>query len=295
MPRVPQPPDEYVRLMNLAQYGILDTLPEASFDRITRLAALLLHTPIAAINFVDQFRQWSKSAVGVPDTNSSRDDSFCAWTILQDTPMVVENASVDPRFAENPMVTGGPHIHMYAGAPLVTPAGHRVGSLCVIDDRPHPLTSTDLQALQDLADLVVSELELRVRNEYLSRTLGAKDQFLQDMQRSLKHAQVLESVNELMDFALSPEDMTLSASALIGEALQADYTGLLRFEGKSLRIEAGYQHPRVPAVVLDVPNQLPSWPQSVTRTLRDATAPLYLDDYPAHPRAIKQVVDAGIQ
>ena len=144
MTSAPLPANEYARLLDLARYEILDTPEEEAYDRITRLAARLLNTPVAFINFVDQHRQWSKAASGPGDTTAPRHDSVCAWTILEAGPMVIENAHTDPRFAHNPMVTGSPYIHMYAGAPLTTPAGHRIGTLCVTDHQPHPLTPDDL-------------------------------------------------------------------------------------------------------------------------------------------------------
>ncbi|UQN10056.1 GAF domain-containing protein [Deinococcus sp. QL22] len=97
--------------MALAQYEMLDTYPEEAFNRITRLAAHLLKTPVAMVNFVDQYRLWGKAAVGASPVSMPRTDALCAWTILQDTPMVIENAHLDPRFSHNPLVTGDPHIH----------------------------------------------------------------------------------------------------------------------------------------------------------------------------------------
>jgi diguanylate cyclase (GGDEF)-like protein len=295
MTGAPLPTDEYARLLDLASYDILDTPREAAFDRIARLAAHLLRTRVAVINFVDQDRQWGKAAVGLEDTTAPRQDSFCAWTILQDGPLVVENARTDPRFADNPMVVGEPHIHMYAGTPLTTPAGHRIGTLCVTDDRPHPLTPADLQALQDLAELAVSELELRARNLSLDRELGAQRRRNADLQRGLDHARVLEDITRLMDVDLSPEQMTLAASALLGEALAADYTGLVVFEDEGLRVQAAHHHPRMPAAARALPSELPHWPADLTQTLRGLTRPLYLDDYPGYPGALQTAVDWGIQ
>ncbi|WP_189074962.1 GAF domain-containing protein, partial [Deinococcus sedimenti] len=161
MSAAPTPSDEAARLLDLARYRVLDTDREDPFNRITRLAARLLRTPVAVLNFVDQYRQWGKAMVGLTDTEAPREHSFCAWTINGDEPFVVEDARTDPRFHDNPMVTGEPRICMYAGAPLLTPAGHRIGTLCVTDDRPHPLSSEDLHSLQDLAALAMQELELR--------------------------------------------------------------------------------------------------------------------------------------
>ncbi|WP_161882168.1 sensor domain-containing diguanylate cyclase [Deinococcus alpinitundrae] len=295
MTGAPLPPDEYARLLDLARYEILDTPQEEAYDRITRLAARLLNAPVAFINFVDQHRQWSKAASGPGDTTAPRCDSVCAWTILGSEPMVIENAHTDPRFAHNPMVTGAPYIHMYAGAPLTTPAGHRIGTLCVTDHQPHPLTADDLAVLQDLAALVVGELELRTRTLELSRELDAQTRRNADLKRGLDHAQVLEGIAELIDLDLTPEEMALNASALLGEALSADHIALLIFEDQALRVEAAHLNPQLPREIRDLPTQLPHWPDSVTWRLRALDQPLYVDDYPAYPGALKTVVDGGIQ
>ncbi|GGR23091.1 sensor domain-containing diguanylate cyclase [Deinococcus ruber] len=246
------------------------------------------------LNFVDQHRQWGKAAVGITDTNADRQHSFCAWAILQDTPMVVENAHLDPRFHDNPMVLGDPYIHMYAGAPLTTPSGHRVGTLCVMDTQDHPLTPADLQALQDLADTVVNELEFRLLTRALQWGVGAQAQFTQELSRTLQHAQVLEGVNSLMDLDLDPEHMTMSAAALLGEAIGSDYTGLIVFEDDDLRVEAAYARPGLPDAALAVAAHLPRWPGGITRTLRALSQPRYLEEYPLDPHALPLVVAAGI-
>ena len=289
----PIPDSEYPRLLALASYEILDTAPEAAFDRATRLASHLLGTPYAFINFVDQHRLWSKAAVGFPTGSSERASAFCAWTILQDTPLVIENTQLDPRFRDTPAVRGEPGIRSYAGAPLTTPEGHRIGTLCVMDTQPHALSAADLQALTDLADTVVSELELRTRNLHLSRELGAQAQFSLELRRTLDQARVLEGVSSLMDLDLDPEHMTLSAAALLGEALASDYTGLIVFDDE-LRIEAAYARPGLPPAALAIPSGLPLWPGSITRKLQHTTAPLYLSDYAAHPEALPEVVAGGI-
>jgi diguanylate cyclase (GGDEF)-like protein len=295
MTSVPLPDQEYARLLALSHYQILDTPAEEAFDRATRLAAHLLRTPVAFINFVDQYRQWSKSVVGVTDTHGPRSDSFCAWTILQDTPLVIEDTRLDPRFATNPFVTGEPHIQMYAGAPLITPGGQRIGTLCVTDHQPHPLTPADLTALQDLAALVVDTLELRLQTLGLQHTVNAQTQQAEELRRTLDQARVLEGVTSLMDLELSPSEITLLAAGLLGEALASDYTGLLLFEGEALRVDAAYLHPRLPSAVAALPLMAPHWPSSLTQSLRSLTQPLYLDDYPAHPRALGAVVAAGVQ
>lgn len=158
----PLPTDEADRLAALERYGILDTAPEARFDRITRLAQTLFDVPIALVSLVDRDRQWFKSCIGLDVLETGRDAAFCAHAILADGVTEVLDPEGDPRFADNPLVTGPPHIRYYAGAPLITPDGFALGTLCIIDQRTRaPLTPHDRATLRDLADVVVDDLELR--------------------------------------------------------------------------------------------------------------------------------------
>ena len=141
----------------LHDLGILDSPPEERFDRITRLARRLFDMPIALVSLVATERQWFKSRQGLDIPETSRDSSFCAHAILDDDVFVVGDASVDPRFAENPLVTGTPRIRFYAGRP-VRSGNFRVGTLCLIDQTPRQLGADDMQVLDDLAALVKSEL-----------------------------------------------------------------------------------------------------------------------------------------
>lgn len=152
---------EEARLEALNGYRILDTPPEESFDRLTRLAARILGTPIALMSLVDRDRQWFKSRVGLEASATPREFAFCAHVIAGDETMVVSNAKDDSRFAQNPLVTGEPNISFYAGAPLRTPSGHALGTLCVIDAQPRELSDEQRAILEDLAAMAVSELELR--------------------------------------------------------------------------------------------------------------------------------------
>lgn len=156
-----KPKNEGRRLKVLWQYDVLDTVPEEVFDDLTDLAAHICDAPIALISLVDEDRQWFKSRVGLSLAETSRDISFCAHAILKSDLFVVPDATKDPRFKHNPLVTGKDHIRFYAGAPLVTADGYALGTLCVLDKKPRELRSEQQQALRVLAHHVVSQLELR--------------------------------------------------------------------------------------------------------------------------------------
>ena len=154
-------PGEAARLAALASYHVLDTPPDSRFDRFTRLAARQHGTPIALISLVDAKRQWFKSRIGLNLSETPRSISFCAHALLAPHQvMVVENTAEDPRFAANPLVVEAPYIRFYAGAPIVTPDGHALGTLCVIDNKPRVFPDEARTSLQDLAACVASLLEL---------------------------------------------------------------------------------------------------------------------------------------
>lgn len=155
------PVDEDARLAELRAYEVLDTPREAAFDRLTTLASTLFDVPMALITLVDHTRQWFKSAHGLDPAETSRDVSFCGHALHERQPMVVPDALEDERFFDNPLVTGAPSIRFYAGAPLTTPRGHRIGTLCLLDRKPRTLSPEQQQVLLALSDLVVDELELR--------------------------------------------------------------------------------------------------------------------------------------
>jgi two-component system NtrC family sensor kinase len=166
--RAPIPKNEKKRLKVLWQYEVLDTVPEEIFDDLTELAARICEAPIALISLVDEERQWFKSKVGVSLSETSRDISFCAHTITQSDLFVVPDTTLDPRFAKNPLVVSEPRIRFYAGAPLITPDGYALGTLCILDKNPRELRADQKQALRILARHVVSQLELRRRSRELT-------------------------------------------------------------------------------------------------------------------------------
>lgn len=171
----PETQRERQRLKILWEYQVLDTVPEEVFDQLTELAAHICEAPIALISLVDEDRQWFKSKVGISLGQTSRDVSFCAHAIRQSGLFVVSDATKDPRFAKNPLVVSDPKIRFYAGAPLVTPDGHALGTLCVIDTVPRKLRPDQQQAMQVLARHVVSQLELRRRTRELVEVRAARE------------------------------------------------------------------------------------------------------------------------
>jgi GAF domain-containing protein len=157
----PIPKNETKRLKVLWQYDVLDTVPEEIFDDLTDLAASICEAPFAMISLVDEDRQWFKSKTGVTFRETSRDISFCAHAILQKELFIVPDTRKDVRFKSNPLVTGAQKIRFYAGAPLTSPDGCGLGTLCVLDKKPRQLRPEQKRALRILARHVMSQLEHR--------------------------------------------------------------------------------------------------------------------------------------
>jgi len=171
--KAPVPPNEPERLAALRRLDILDTPSDAAFDELVQLAARILDVPIALVSLVDEKRQWFKSRVGLEAAETSRDLAFCAHAILKpDELLVVEDAHADPRFADNPLVTGAPGIGFYAGAPLKTQDDLAFGTLCVIDRKPRILTADQLESLRLLARQVERLLQLHERQAQLQYQAG---------------------------------------------------------------------------------------------------------------------------
>lgn len=159
---------EAARLSVLRRYDVLDTPPESAFDEVTRLASRLLGAPIALISIIDTDRVWLKSRVGYDAEVADRNTSFCVVTDPGEGPWTIPDARLDPRTADNPVVIGDPRVRSYAAAPLTTRDGHNLGSLCVYDVEPRRFDDEALETLSDLAEIVMSELELRLASRRAS-------------------------------------------------------------------------------------------------------------------------------
>jgi len=181
--KAPIPRTDKKRLKVLWQYDVLDTVPEEVFDDLTELAARICEAPIALITLVDEKRQWFKSRVGITVKETSRDISFCAHAISQSDLFIVTDATRDKRFSHNPLVTADPKIRFYSGAPLVTPDGHALGTLCVIDKVARELTDDQKQALRVLARHVMTQLELRRHANELAKAHEHRDEIKKELEQ----------------------------------------------------------------------------------------------------------------
>jgi two-component sensor histidine kinase len=242
------PTDEAQRLAALRRYGILDTPPDAAFDRITAMAARLFSVPMAVVSLVDEQRIWFKSHHGLEVTEIGRDPGLCASAILQHGPWLLTDASQDPRSSDNPLVTGAFGLRFYAGVPLRSPDGFNLGMLCVLDQQPHEVSAEMLSGLRDLAGLVMDHMELRLSArraiDGLTRLAGEKeaalhlaDQMTKEVDHRIKNS--LELVSTLLKLQSSTskvpecrEQLQIAANRVtaIGRAHEhihaADGTGL---------------------------------------------------------------------
>ena len=239
---------EVRRLEALHRLQLLDTSPEPSFDRLVRLAARLLDTPIALITLVDRDRQWFKAKVGLDIDQTGREIAFCSHAIEshQVGPFVIEDATVDRRFADNPLVTGAPFIRFYAGAPLHTSAGERIGTLCVIGRQPRQISEADQQVLGDLAvlveDLVVRH-ELQTTLETL-RAAKARDVVLRETIRD--GIVIHDAYGEIVDWNSAAEALLdLTADELAHRTARRPSWNALRADGSPWPSE---DHPALEAI-----------------------------------------------
>ena len=224
-----QPPDEDQRISALRDLDLLDTEFEPAYDAIVQLASIICKTPIVSINLVDTNRQWSKASVGGIDLSAPRDASFCAHTILHDEIFIVEDTLKDERFRDNPLVHGLPHIRFYAGQRLLTPSGHAVGALCVVDHEPRQLSEDQLSALQALGRQTALLFELRIRSKELEAEVVVR-------QRAVAESQAARALSDAASQAKSDflssmsHELRTPLNSVIGfsRTLQRNRAGNLR-------------------------------------------------------------------
>lgn len=179
-----KPDNELARLQALQSLDILDSAPEQAFDDLVAIAAAICGVPMATVSLIDRDRQWFKARVGIDDTETSRDCAFCAHAILTpDAMTIVDDATADARFSDNPYVTVPQGIRFYAGAPLVTSEGFALGTLCVMDDKPRRIEPYQVEAMQALSRQVTQLLELRRVSRELGLQLREREWYEQQLQR----------------------------------------------------------------------------------------------------------------
>jgi len=206
------PKNEAKRLARLQSLNILDTLEEQAYDDLTFLAAEICETPISLVSLVDQSRQWFKSHYGLDARETPREYAFCGHAIHQDELLIIEDARLDDRFKDNPLVTGEPNVRFYAGAPLVLENNVRVGTLCVIDREPRVLTEKQKTFLQALSRQVVAQLDLRLKLIQMTALDKAKDEFLSMVSHELRtpmtslhgSLKILEHKSDKLEESLRP-------------------------------------------------------------------------------------------
>ncbi len=240
--------DEDARLAAVRRYDVLDTPPDGAFERVTRLAATLLGTPIAIVSIVDHDRIWFKSRYGLDVDQISRDPGLCASAILQDDPWVIEDARRDPRALANPLVAGEFGLQFYAGAPLTTSDGHNLGTVCVIDREPRRFGASERRVLEDLAAIVVDELELRLAarqvaaaaseslrlaDERQRQSIELNDDVVQSLVLARMSLESTDSVDALphVERALEGAKRILSAMATDASSLRREQAGALTASG----------------------------------------------------------------
>lgn len=271
--------DEPARQAALERYAVLDTPPEAQFDKITALVQTVLKVPMAAVSLIDGHRQWFKSKQGLDVPSTERRVSFCTHTIQSRAPMVVPDATLDPRFAANPLVTGKPFIRSYAGVPLTSPDGYNVGALCAIDSVPRTFEAAEIDLLSSFAALAVDELELRMiaQTDFLTGAIsrrGFTGDLEQALGRKVKSGQPVALVTLDLDRFKSIND-TLGHS--VGDkvlvALVALCTGAARTEDVLGRMGGEEFAVLLPGAGIDEA-------MIVAERLRRAVAGMIVPDYP---------------
>ncbi len=205
----PIPVNENERLESLRVLNILDTPHEERYDRITRLVAKFFQVPVAYVSLVDRNRQWFKSKQGFDICETPRDISFCGHTILRDDTLVIPDATRDPDFADNPVVTGPPGVRFYAGHPLSGPGGYKIGTLCILDMKPKEFGPEKVKELKDFAAMVEHELNLVDALRLQSEFLKTKDQLVQSQNTLAQElAEAAQYVKDLLPAKLKGEVST---------------------------------------------------------------------------------------
>lgn len=207
--------DELNRLDTLNYFEILDTPPEAVFDKLAQFAARICEVPIAAITLIDERRQWFKSSVGLDVTETTRDVAFCAHTIQGTDPFVVHDATKNPLFQNNPLVTGPPELRFYTGIPLITSSGFALGALAVMDRVPRTLSEAQISTLEMLAEQIIVHIELRQQRKELERVVSERDRANIDLQHQAEDLSEAQRIAWIGSWKMHMPTRSLTCSAEI--------------------------------------------------------------------------------
>ncbi|PYE53505.1 sensor domain-containing diguanylate cyclase [Deinococcus yavapaiensis] len=273
--------DEERRLEALNRYEVWETLPEEAFDRVARLAAELADAPIAMISFVGADRQWAKACYGMLSLEAPRGEAFCTWTIRSPAVLVVQDTLRDENFASLPLVTGAPHVRAYAGAPLVTPDGFTIGSLCIIDDRPRDFSESVRRHLTLLSKVVVDQLEARLEGRRLAR--------------STAFAQALLTISALGAEDVAPTELVRRAVEVVARVADVDWSSLITIEGENVSGFTVRSTPNVPPIFENfaqaevVHGWHAAWSSHGPHEFE------YVDDYAAHPEVRRRLLNVGLR
>jgi signal transduction histidine kinase len=290
------PPDEDARLAALRNLHLLDTSSEERFDRITRIARDLFKVQIALISLVDAERQWFKSRIGLTASETPRAISFCGHAILDKAPFVVENALLDERFRDNPLVTGEPHIRFYAGMPLTTLDGQRIGTLCLIDGQARDFPATDRARLRDLGAIAEQQVN------FASQIDASLDEMRRIFARLVSHElrTPLTGISTSLQILKSQEHRDSMTDTLLDEAL-ASTNRLGRSVGDIIgfaEIEESLRHLVPQAIDLESflsPILASLLPLAADKRIRLTAADMTGRCVHADPQALQQILHALLE
>ena len=283
MTAVPIPPGESERLLALRRYDVPGGIPQEAFGRILHLATDILGLPIASINFIDEVQHFARASLGTELLDLPRNESLCAWAILTPEVMAVPDLRSDGRFSSNPLVLPAGGLRAYAGAPLTTPQGQRIGTLCVADDQVHELSTRERSILASLAQLVMDELELRLRER--------------ELEKAARYSQVLAGVSGLGEQELSPEQMAVHVAELLTQATDLAWVGLVELRGGKLKQLSQWNPGRLDPALETRLRQAASPNAGVIGESLRRRASVFVDDYAEYeglPESLKDREVGGV-
>ncbi|MGY2895030.1 diguanylate cyclase domain-containing protein [Deinococcus sp. UYEF24] len=284
---VPIPENEPRRLRALHRYDGPDSIPHEAFGSILQLVTDILGLPMVSINFIDEVQHFAKASLGMELLNLPRDESFCAWAILSPEVMVVPDLQADARFHDHPLVRpehvpgeAEDGLRAYAGAPITTPDGERIGTLCVAGGEVHDLNDRERSILASLAQLVMDELELRLRER--------------ELEEAISYSRVLAGVSGLGEQELSADQMAQNVAELLSQVIALDWVGLTELRSGQLHLTNEWKTGRLNQV-LDARLRLGVSPDSglIAESLRSQAA-VFVDHYADCPDAVPSLAEAGL-